>query len=244
MPPLSQPAALPVSAAPPLIEMADVHLTLTGPSGPVKILAGIDLQVAPGETLSVAGPSGSGKTTLLMVMAGLEKATSGRVLLAGQDLGRLDEDALARLRRERVGVVFQSFHLVSTMTARENVALPLEFAGRDDAWEEAAQGLAAVGLTLRQDHYPSQLSGGEQQRVAIARALAARPALLLADEPTGNLDQETGRLVADLLFSLAAASGAALVLVTHDPALAVRCRTTRHMLDGRLRPAPLPGAGV
>ena len=219
-------------AGSPMVRLAGVELTLTGGSGPVPVLRGVDLEVAASETVSVIGPSGSGKTTLLMVMAGLERPTAGTVTVAGHDYASLDEDGLARFRRGNVGVVFQAFHLVPTMTALENVALPLEFAGAADARGRAAQGLEAVGLGSRAGHYPAQLSGGEQQRVAIARAFAPRPRLLLADEPTGNLDEDTGRRVADLLFSLREDFGATLVLVTHDMALAGRCSRSVAMHGG------------
>ena len=221
----------------PLVLLDDIHLTLTGGSGPVKILRAVDLRLLPGETLSVVGPSGSGKTTLLMVISGLEKPTSGRVRVAGRDLGPLDEDELARLRREHVGIVFQSFHLVPTMTALENVALPLEFARAEGAFDRAAEGLEAVGLTGRIKHYPSQLSGGEQQRVAIARAFAAHPSVLLADEPTGNLDAETGGRVIDLLFSLQERHGTTVIFITHDASLTPRCGRHLLMRDGALHPA-------
>lgn len=233
-------------ATPPMIALEDVRLTLTGGGGEVNILRGVAARVAPGETVSVVGPSGAGKTTLLMIVGGLERPSGGRVRVAGVDLGGLDEDGLARFRREHVGIVFQSFHLVPTMTAWENVALPLEFAGRADARERAAEALEAVGLADRRLHYPAQLSGGEQQRAALARATVARPKLLLADEPTGNLDRQTGNRVVDLLFGLQAEHGTTLLLVTHDEALAARCRRTLHMADGRLYdgsapPGPLPG---
>jgi putative ABC transport system ATP-binding protein len=217
-----------------ILTLAGVRLTLVGGSGPVEVLRGVDLAVARGETVSVVGPSGSGKTTLLMVAAGLERPDGGVARVAGVDLGGLDEDGLARFRRGMVGIVFQGFHLVPTMTALENVALPLEFAGARDAFARAGAGLAAVGLAGREGHYPAQLSGGEQQRVAIARAFAPRPALLLADEPTGNLDQETGARVMDLLFSLRSEYGATLVLVTHDPVLAGRCDRIARMRDGMI----------
>lgn len=218
----------------PLVLLEDVRLTLTGGGGPVEVLKGVDLTLEAGRTLSVLGPSGAGKTTMLMVVAGLEKATAGRVRVAGRDLGALNEDQLARFRRGRVGVVFQAFHLVPTMTARENVALPLELAGGDQAWDRAAEALGRVGLQDRLNHYPSQLSGGEQQRVAIARAFAPGPSLLLADEPTGNLDDDTGARVADLLFSLQETSGSALMLITHNAALAARSARQVHMRDGRV----------
>src|SRR5579875_1710405 len=191
----------------PLILLEDVRLTLASAAGPVNVLRGISCAIAAGESVGLVGPSGSGKTTLMMVLGGLERPSAGRVLIAGQDLGSLDEDALARFRRDTIGIVFQSFHLVPTMTALENVAIPLELAGRSDAFDQARAGLAAVGLEHRLFHYPGQLSGGEQQRVAIARAFAAGPSLLLADEPTGNLDGATGRIVIDLLFQLSAEHG-------------------------------------
>ena len=218
----------------PLVEIDDLHLSLVGGGGRVNILRGIELRLDPGETLSVVGTSGAGKTTLLMAIAGLEAASSGRLRVAGVDLAGLDEDALARFRRRHVGIVFQSFHLVATMTAAENVALPLEFAGVPDALEKAVAALASVGLEARARHYPGQLSGGEQQRVALARAFVARPALLLADEPTGNLDAETGARVMELLFGLQQENGTSLLLVTHDATLAGRCDRQLRMSDGRL----------
>ncbi|SHJ39628.1 putative ABC transport system ATP-binding protein [Malonomonas rubra DSM 5091] len=220
----------------PIVEVADLQLSLVGGAGPVNILRGVDLQVAAGETLSIVGPSGAGKTSLLMVLSGLEQADAGRVKIAGTDLRQLDEDGLARFRRRQVGIVFQSFHLVPTMTALENVALPLEFAGVDDALQQAHQALTAVGLEQRLQHFPGQLSGGEQQRVALARAFVAKPKLILADEPTGNLDGETGEKVMELLFGLQHEFGTTLVLVTHDPKLAGRCQRTIQMIDGCLQP--------
>src|SRR4029077_4383221 len=184
----------------PLVVLDDIHLTLESAAGPVNILRGVSLDIAAGETVSLLGPSGSGKSTVMMVMGGLERPSAGRVWIAGNDFGALSEDALARLRRAHIGIVFQAFHLIPTMTALENVALPLELAGKRDAFSAAAEGLAAVGMGHRLSHYPGQLSGGEQQRVAIARAFIAGPKLLLADEPTGNLDAATGRLVIDYLF--------------------------------------------
>src|SRR6185312_5450336 len=184
----------------PLVRVDDVHLTLGSAAGPVNVLRGVSLAMAAGESVGLVGPSGSGKSTLMMILGGLERPNSGRVIIDGADLGALDEDALARFRRDTIGIVFQSFHLIPTMTALENVAIPLELAGRADAFEAARAGLAAVGLAHRVLHYPGQLSGGEQQRVALARAFAAGPKLLLADEPTGNLDTATGRHVIDLLF--------------------------------------------
>ena len=220
------------TVAQPLVLLKRVELTLNGGSGPVPVLRGVDLSLDAGQSLSVVGPSGAGKTTLLMVIAGLERISSGQVRVAGRDISSLDEDALARFRRGRVGVVFQSFHLVPTMTALENVALPLEFAGQAGARGLALDALNAVGLAQRLNNYPGQLSGGEQQRVAIARAAAARPSLLLADEPTGNLDEATGRKVMDLLFDLQDQSGASLILITHDRELAARSRRTVRMKDG------------
>jgi putative ABC transport system ATP-binding protein len=198
----------------------------------VEILRGAALTVAKGETVGVVGPSGSGKSSLLMIMGGLERATSGVVRALGRDLTEMDEDALARFRRDHMGVVFQSFHLIPTMTAIENVAAPLELAGARDAFDRAEAELVAVGLGARLDHYPAQLSGGEQQRVALARAAAPRPAILLADEPTGNLDGHTGEAITDLLFGLRDRHGATLVMVTHAPELAARCDRVAHMRDG------------
>ena len=216
------------------VELEDVHLTLVSAAGPVNVLRGIDLTAVPGETLAVVGPSGSGKTSTLLVAAGLERATQGRVAVAGQDLGGMSEDELAMLRRETIGIVFQSFHLMATMTALENVAVPLELAGRRDALDRARACLEAVGLGARTGHYPGQLSGGEQQRVAIARAFGPAPAAIFADEPTGNLDVETGRRALDALFGLAADGGTTLVLVTHDADLAARCARQVRIEDGRI----------
>ena len=221
-------------AVSPLIIVEDVHLTLGSAAGPVNILRGVSLTIGPGETVALLGPSGSGKSTLMMVAAGLERPTHGRVMVAGKDLAALDEDGLARLRRGHVGIVFQSFHLIPTMTAQENVAIPLEFAGAADAFGAAAAALARVGLDHRLSHYPAQLSGGEQQRVAIARAFVAGPQLLLADEPTGNLDQATGDVVIDCLFAEHARQGTSLLLITHDPKLAERCTRQLQMADGRI----------
>jgi len=218
----------------PLIALDDVRLSLTGAAGPVEILRGVSLTLAAGETVALVGPSGSGKSTLMMVMAGLERPNGGRVHFAGEDLAALDEDALARLRRSRIGIVFQGFHLLPTMTALENVAIPLELDGRRDAFAEAEAALGRVGLGHRTGHYPGELSGGEQQRVAIARAFAARPALILADEPTGNLDGATGRLVIDCLFAEHERHGTGLMLITHDPALADRCARQLHLEDGQI----------
>jgi putative ABC transport system ATP-binding protein len=201
-------------------------------AGTVNILRGVSLQVAAGEIAALVGPSGAGKSSLMMVAGGLERATGGTVQVAGVDLGPLDDDARARLRRDHLGIVFQGFHLIPTMTALENVALPLEFAGRDDAFELAEGALGRVGLGHRTGHYPAQLSGGEQQRVAVARAFVGRPKLLLADEPTGNLDGATGKQVMDLLFELARADNATLLLITHDRGLAARCDRIVHIADG------------
>ena len=220
----------------PLISLEAVHLNLASLAGEVNVLDGIDLHVASGETLGVVGPSGSGKSTLLMVMAGLERPSSGKVAVAGTDFSGLDEDGLARFRRDQIGIVFQSFHLIPTMTALENVAVPLELAGHADPFGAAAEELGRVGLSRRLSHYPGQLSGGEQQRVALARAFVPRPKLLLADEPTGNLDGATGRAVIDLLFDLNTRFGTALVLVTHDASLAARCSRVVRVEDGKIKP--------
>ncbi len=217
-----------------IILLRDVHLRLNGPAGAVNILRGVDLSMAHGETVAVVGPSGSGKTSMLMIIAGLERQSDGLVRVDGADLATLDEDALALFRRRAVGIVFQDFHLVPTMTALENVAVPGEFAGHEDAFDRARDGLDAVGLAPRLDHYPGQLSGGEQQRVALARAFAAGPRLLLADEPTGNLDGETGDAVIELLFSLRARFGTTLLLITHDPAVGGRCTREVRLVDGRI----------
>ena len=220
-----------------MIRLAGIELKLASAAGQVNILRGLDLEVAAGETVGITGPSGSGKSTMMMIIAGLERPSAGKVEVAGSDLTALNEDQLARFRRARIGIVFQAFHLIPTMTALENVAVPLEFAGRPDAFERAEAALAAVGLDHRLTHYPGQLSGGEQQRVALARAFAVEPSLLLADEPTGNLDGETGRQVIELMFDLAARRGTTLMLITHDPALAGRCRRLVRLLDGRILPS-------
>jgi len=218
----------------PILSLRDVRLSLAGNAGIVDILRDITLDVGRGETLGLVGPSGSGKSSLLMLMGGLERATGGSVTALGHDLTEMDEDALARFRRGNMGVVFQSFHLIPTMTALENVAVPLELAGVRDAFARAGAELAAVGLGARADHYPAQLSGGEQQRVALARAVVARPAILLADEPTGNLDGVNGQAIMDLLFGLRDRHGATLVLVTHAPELAARCDRVVRLVDGRI----------
>lgn len=217
-----------------ILSLKDVHLALEGNAGLVEILHGISLDVKKGETLGLIGPSGSGKSSLLMVMGGLERATGGSIHALGQDLTHLSEDALARFRRDHMGVVFQSFHLIPTMTALENVATPLELAGHKDAFDRAAQELEAVGLAHRADHYPAQMSGGEQQRVALARASAPRPQILLADEPTGNLDGANGAAIMDLLFGLRDRHGATLILVTHSTELAGRCDRVVRLRDGHI----------
>ncbi|MDB5429746.1 MAG: transporter [Caulobacter sp.] len=222
------------AAAPTPLMLRGVTLTLPSAAGPVEILRGVDLSVAPGERVAVVGASGSGKSSLIAVAAGLERPTSGQVALFGQDVGSLNEDGRAKLRRGRVSLVFQSFHLLPNMTAEENVATPLEIAREKNATATAREWLDRVGLTPRLRHYPHQLSGGEQQRVALARALAARPHLLFADEPTGNLDAANAAAVAGLMFDLVAETGAALVLVTHDASLAARADRQVHMADGRI----------
>lgn len=218
----------------PVLTLKDAALSLDSNAGRVDILHDISLTVNKGETLGLVGPSGSGKSSLLMLMGGLEQATGGSVSALGHDLGGMDEDALARFRRDAMGVVFQNFHLIPTMTALENVATPLELAGHKDAFERAATELQAVGLSHRHDHYPAQLSGGEQQRVALARAAAPRPQILLADEPTGNLDETNGAAIIDLLFRLRDRHGATLVLVTHSHRLAQKCDRVVRLRDGRI----------
>mgnify|MGYP001220193583 CR=1 FL=1 len=218
----------------PAIDLEDVHLTLGEGAARVHILKGVSLQVPAGEAVGLVGPSGSGKSTLLMVTAGLERADSGIVKIAGEDLGRLSEDALARFRGRRIGIVFQSFHLVPNMTALENVAVPLELAGEPRAFERARAELESVGLGARLSHYPAALSGGEQQRVAIARALVANPPILIADEPTGNLDEATGEKIVDLLFAAQATRRMTLFLVTHDLRLARRCARIVRLKDGEI----------
>jgi putative ABC transport system ATP-binding protein len=220
--------------AQPLVRVKNLVLTVPSAAGPVNILRGVDLDIAKGEAVGLIGPSGSGKTSLLMVLAGLERATSGTVSLDGREITRLNEDSLAKLRREQIGIVFQAFHLIPTMTALENVAIPLELAGVRDATARARAALASVGLSHRLTHLPGQLSGGEQQRTALARAFAPEPALLLADEPTGNLDHVTGETVIDLLFTLRQRTGTTLLLITHDRSLAARCDRQVHLSDGRV----------
>jgi len=220
--------------------LQSVGLTLPSAAGPVEVLSGVSLTVAAGERVAVVGPSGSGKSSLIAVAAGLERPTLGSVRLFGQDLAGLDEDGRARLRRGRVSLVFQSFHLLPNMTAQENVAAPLEIAGRSDTMTTAGAWLERVGLGARLRHYPHQLSGGEQQRVALARALSARPALLFADEPTGNLDAVNAAAIADLMFALVGEVGAALVLVTHDPGLAARVERRVEMAGGQIVSGGVP----
>ena len=213
---------------------ADLRLTLGSSEAPVEILKGLDLTIAAGETVALLGPSGSGKSSLMAVLSGLERATSGTLQVAGQDFAALNEDELARARRGRIGIVLQAFHLLPTMTALENVATPMELAGESDAQERARTELEAVGLGHRLDHYPQQLSGGEQQRVAIARAIAARPDIIFADEPTGNLDAATGHEIVELLFRRRAETGATLLVITHDPELAGHCGRVLTLGDGRI----------
>jgi putative ABC transport system ATP-binding protein len=222
------------SQLPAAIRLAGVNLSLGRGAARVHILKDIGLQIGHGEAIGLVGPSGSGKSTLLMVMAGLERPDSGTVEVAGADLGKLDEDGLARFRGRHVGIVFQSFHLIPTMTAIENVAVPLELAGAADAYERAERELKEVGLGERLSHYPAQLSGGEQQRVALARALAPNPAILVADEPTGNLDESTGKQIIELLFAGHAERGTTLILVTHDGSLAARCDRVLRMRSGHV----------
>lgn len=232
----------------PILDLRAAGLTLAGNAGPVEILKGITLTVGKGESVGLIGPSGSGKSSLLMLLGGLERASTGSVRALGQDLTAMDEDALARFRRQNMGIVFQSFHLIPTMTALENVAVPLELAGVRDAFARAEEELRAIGLGSRLDHYPAQMSGGEQQRVALARAAVPRPAILLADEPTGNLDGATGETIMELLFDLRDRHGATLVLVTHAPELAARCDRIVRLQDGAIagedrRATTLAGVG-
>lgn len=218
----------------PMVRLQEVELILKSDAGEINILRGVDLSVSKGESIGVVGPSGSGKTSTIMVIAGLEQVSSGQVFVAGREISTLNEDELAEFRRDHIGIVFQSFHLIPTMTAHENVAVPMELAGRDDAFQLAGEALNEVGLGTRLRHYPGQLSGGEQQRVALARAFAAEPRLLLADEPTGNLDGDTGARVVDLMFGMAERSGTTLMLITHDTAIAQRCDRVVQMVDGRV----------
>jgi putative ABC transport system ATP-binding protein len=224
------------------ISARNLTLTLGSSSAPVQVLRGIDLDIADGEVVALLGPSGSGKSSLMAVLSGLERASGGSVVVAGAEFSGLDEDGLAAARRGRIGIVLQAFHLLPTMTAAENVATPMELAGAEDATPRALAELAAVGLGHRTDHYPTQLSGGEQQRVAIARATAARPELIFADEPTGNLDAATGAEIIDLLFARRAETGATLLIITHDASLAARCERILTMADGRIVSDTRPAA--
>jgi putative ABC transport system ATP-binding protein len=232
--PNTAPATAGTQAGSPLIAATNLSFQVRAQAGEINILRGVDLAVGVGEAVGIVGPSGSGKTSLLMLLAGLDRPTGGTLAVAGHDLTRMDEDQLAVFRRDHVGIVFQAFHLVPTMTAIENVAVPLEFAGRADAFERAEATLRSVGLGHRLTHYPGQLSGGEQQRVALARAFVSEPRLLLADEPTGNLDRGTGGQVMDLLFGLREQFGTTLLLITHDPLLAERCERQVRIEDGRI----------
>jgi putative ABC transport system ATP-binding protein len=227
-----------------VIQLDDVHLSLGRGAARVHILKGITLNIGRGETIGLVGPSGSGKSTLLMAIAGLERPDRGSIRIDGSDLSGLDEDALARFRGAKIGIVFQSFHLIPTMTALENVAIPLEFAGAKNAFEKAASELENVGLSHRMSHYPAQLSGGEQQRVALARALAPSPAILVADEPTGNLDEATGESIVDLMFALKRSRDATLVLVTHDLSLAAKCDRTIGLRSGQIEAAPAQSSHI
>ncbi len=217
-----------------LLTLSDIHLTMPGAAGPVQILQEVSLSLPPAKAVAIVGPSGSGKTSLLMICAGLLKPDSGIITFHNQDITHFEEDALSVLRRDHMGIVFQNFHLITTMTALENVAIPLELAGIKDAEKRASEALASVHLSHRLTHYPSQLSGGEQQRVAIARALSMKPDLILADEPTGNLDQETGKSIMNLLFERVRQEGTTLVLITHDPVLAQACDVQIHIQDGKV----------
>ncbi len=218
----------------PIISLQDIHLTLNSDAGPVNILRGIDLNITEGETVGIVGPSGSGKSTLMSIIGGLETPTKGSVTICDQSFSGLSEDDLARFRRDNIGIVFQSFHLIPTMTALENIAIPMELAGRKDAFEIAARKLDEVGLGKRSGHYPTQLSGGEQQRVALARAVATEPKILLADEPTGNLDGSTGEVIIQKIFELHKSHNSTLVLITHDEHLAEKCDRTIRIEDGRI----------
>lgn len=230
------------TGATPLVNLNGVHLNLRSGAGEVNILRGVDFQANKGETVAIVGPSGAGKSTLMMVMAGLETPTSGTVTIDGQDITALSEDELALFRRDRVGIVFQAFRLIPTMTALENVAIPLELAGHPDAFDKAEAALESVGLDHRVTHYPSQLSGGEQQRTALARALSPEPSLILADEPTGNLDGETGEKIIDLLFRLSREQEATLILITHDESLAAMCDRRVHISNGQITEMPASDA--
>lgn len=223
-----------MSSSPAALIFDSVDLTLTGPAGSVEILKSVSLRIESGETVALLGPSGAGKSSLLLLAGGLERTSKGRIFLADKEITQMSEDQLAAFRRDHIGIIFQDFHLIPSMTATENVALPLEFQGEDKPHDRAKEALNAVGLGHRLGHYPGQLSGGEQQRVAIARALVVKPKILLADEPTGNLDGETGGQIINLLFELAAKMGSSLLLITHDTALAKRCGRQIHMADGRL----------
>ena len=231
---MQSPLTTPEAASSPIIELAGLELTLSSGAGQVHILRGIDVEIMAGEQVALVGASGAGKSSMMMIVGGLERATAGAVRVAGHDLMAMNEDELALFRRGHVGIVFQSFHLVPTMTALENVAVPLEFAGHPDAFGLARSELEAVGLGHRLEHYPGQLSGGEQQRVALARAFVTEPHLLLADEPTGNLDGDTGQQIIDLMFRLSEEKGTTLLLITHDPALAARCARELRIADGRI----------
>jgi putative ABC transport system ATP-binding protein len=233
-----------LSLSDPIINLDNVHLTLTSRAGPVQILRGVSLAIPKGQSAAIVGPSGSGKTSLLMTMAGLERPTSGRIVISGHSLGPLSEDELAVLRGAEMGIVFQSFHLVPTMTAIENVALPMELAGEARAEKRAAELLAEVGLTARVDHFPAELSGGEQQRVAIARALSRSPHIIFADEPTGNLDTRTGKQIIELLFGLRERRNATLIIVTHDNALAALTDRVIRMADGAIVADESTGAAI
>ena len=219
----------------PIIQLEGLTLTLRGEAGPVNILRGIDLTVDKGQAIGIVGPSGSGKSTMMAIMTGLERPSTGRVTVDGVDLAGLDEDGMALFRRGRVGIVLQAFHLIPTMTALENVAVPLELAGEADAFDRARGELDQVGLGHRLAHYPAQLSGGEQQRVALARAMVSDPALLFADEPTGNLDSATGAAIIELMFDLQARRGTTMLLITHDTSLAARCDRILHLADGKIK---------
>jgi putative ABC transport system ATP-binding protein len=231
---MQSPVTTPDATSQPIVDLAGLELTLSSGAGKVHILRGIDVEIGAGEQVALVGASGAGKSSMMMVIGGLENATRGEVRVAGHDLTGMNEDELALFRRGNVGIVFQSFHLVPTMTALENVAVPLEFAGHADAFGLAQKELEAVGLGHRLEHYPGQLSGGEQQRVALARAFVTEPRLLLADEPTGNLDGDTGQQIIELMFRLSEEKGTTLLLITHDPALASRCARELRIADGQI----------